>query len=114
LNGAEGRAPCLAVLYARVSTKKQASGGYSLRQQLETLRQHAARAGYEVLEEIVDAGETGASLRRPGLDRVRDLVAARGVSVVLVQDLDRLAREPSRRSVVPFSPQTTMIRATPK
>ncbi|MDP9484181.1 MAG: recombinase family protein [Actinomycetota bacterium] len=84
-----------AVLYARVSTDEQAKRGYSLAQQLEALRAYAASEGYEVLEEVVDAGQSGASLERPGMDRVRDLVAAGGVSVVLAQDRDRFAREPA-------------------
>jgi site-specific DNA recombinase len=83
-----------AILYARVSTDEQARSGYSLAQQLEALREYAAREGYEVLEEVVDAGQSGASLERPGMDRVRDLVAAGGVSVVLAQDVDRISREP--------------------
>ena len=84
-----------AILYARVSTDEQARSGYSLAQQLEALREYAAREGYEVLEEVVDAVESGATLERPGLDRVRDLVAAGGVSVVLAQDRDRFSREPA-------------------
>jgi site-specific DNA recombinase len=84
-----------AILYARVSTDEQARSGYSLAQQIEALRAYAAREGYEVLEEVVDAGESGATLERPGLDRVRDLVAAGGVSVVLAQDRDRFSREPA-------------------
>jgi site-specific DNA recombinase len=84
-----------AVLYARVSTEEQAKKGYSLAQQLEALREHAIREGYEVLEEVVDAGQSGVSLERPGMDRVRDLVATSGVSVVLAQDRDRFAREPA-------------------
>jgi hypothetical protein len=84
-----------AILYARVSTDEQARSGYSLAQQLEALREYAAREGYEVLEEVVDPGQSGASLERPGLDRVRDLVAAGGVAVVLAQDRDRFSREPA-------------------
>ena len=53
------------------------------------------REGYEVLEEITDPGKTGATLNRPGLDQMRNLVAAGGVSVVLAQDRDRFAREPA-------------------
>ena len=87
--------PKRAILYARVSTGEQASSGYSLAQQLEALRDYAAREGYEVLEEVADPGQSGASLERPGMDRVRDLVAAGGVSVVLAQDRDRIAREPA-------------------
>src|SRR5215210_4148626 len=84
-----------AVLYARVSTDEQARSGYSLAQQLEALRAHVVREGFEVLEEVRDPGQSGASLERPGMDRVRDLVAAGGVSVVLAQDRDRIAREPA-------------------
>jgi site-specific DNA recombinase len=64
-------------------------------QQLEALREHAAREGYEVLEEVADPGQSGASLERPGMDRVRDRVAAGDVSVVLAQDRDRITREPA-------------------
>src|SRR5918995_4838363 len=84
-----------AILYARVSTDEQARSGYSLAQQLEALREYAAREGYEVLEEVVYAGQSGASLERPGMDHVRDLVAGGGVSVVLTQDRDRFSREPA-------------------
>src|ERR687894_1161429 len=84
-----------AILYARVSTNEQARSGYSLAQQIEALREYANREGYEVLEEVTDAGHSGASLERPGIDRVRDLVASGGVSVVLAQDRDRFAREPA-------------------
>ena len=48
-----------AILYARVSTDEQARSGYSLAQQLEALRAYAAQEGYEVLEEVVDAGQSG-------------------------------------------------------
>jgi site-specific DNA recombinase len=84
-----------AVLYARVSIEEQARRGYSLAQQLEALREHAGREGYEVLAEVGDEAQSGASLDRPGLDGIRDLVAAGGVSVVLAQDRDRFAREPA-------------------
>src|SRR5918992_1720339 len=90
-----GHGPKRAILYARVSTSEQVRSGYSLAQQLEALRAYAAREGYEVLEEVVDPGHSGATLERPGMDRVRDLVAAGGVAVVLAQDRDRIAREPA-------------------
>ena len=90
-----GHGPKRAVLYARVSTDEQARSGFSLAQQLEALREYADREGYEVLEEVRDAGYSGASLGRPGMDRVRNLVGAGGISVVLAQDRDRFAREPA-------------------
>src|SRR5215211_4956790 len=88
-------APKRAILYARVSTDEQVRSGYSLAQQMEALKAYAAQEGYEVLEEVEDRGQSGASLERPGMDRVRDLVAGGGVSVVLAQDRDRFAREPA-------------------
>ena len=108
-----GHGPKTAVLYARVSTDEQARGGYSLAQQIEALRAYAAAEGYEVLEEVADPGQSGASLERPGMDRVRDLVAAGGVSVVLAQDRDRFAREPAYHYLLrrEFEERGTKIRA---
>jgi len=108
-----GHGPRRAILYARVSTDEQARSGYSLAQQIEALREYAAREGYEVLEEVRDAGQSGASLERPGMDRVRDLVAGGGVAVVLAQDRDRFAREPAYHYLLrrEFEEHGTKIRA---
>ena len=108
-----GHGPKRAILYARVSTDEQARSGYSLAQQIEALRNYASREGYEVLEEVSDPGQSGASLERPGMDRVRDLVAAGGVSVVLAQDRDRIAREPAYHYLLrrEFEEHGTKIRA---
>src|SRR5918998_6263068 len=108
-----GHSPKKAILYARVSTDEQARTGYSLAQQLGALREYAAREGYEVLEEVQDAGQSGAILARPGLDRVRDLVMEGGVSVVLAQDRDRFAREPAYHYILrqEFEEHGTRIRA---
>ncbi len=95
MSSTNGHGPKRAVLYARVSTDEQARSGYSLAQQLEALREYAAREGLQVLEEVQDSGQSGASLERPGMDRVRDLVAAGGVAAVLAHDRDRIAREPA-------------------
>src|SRR5215204_1870657 len=108
-----GHGPKRAILYARVSTDEQARSGYSLAQQLEALREYAAREGYEILEEVQDPGQSGASLERPGMDRVRDLVAGGGISVVLAQDRDRFAREPAYHYLLrkEFDEHGTKIRA---
>ena len=90
-----GHGPRRVILYARVSTDEQARSGYSLSQQLEALREYVSREGYEILDEVTDPGKSGATLDRPGLDRVRDLVASGGVTAVLAQDRDRFAREPA-------------------
>src|ERR671932_226215 len=113
MHSTNGYGPKRAILYARVSTDEQARSGYSLAQQIEALRQYAAREGYEVLEEVADPGQSGASLERPGMERVRDLVAAGGVSVVLAQDRDRFAREPAYLYLLreEFAEQKTALRA---
>jgi len=92
-------------LYARVSTQRQAQQ-QNVEQQLERLRAHlaahAAQDGWEVHEEHVfrDDGVSGATLRRPGLDRLRDVVAARALDLVLVTAPDRLARNYVRQMVL--------------
>src|ERR687889_203502 len=113
MTSTNGHGPKRAILYPRVSTDEQARPGYSLAQQLEALRAYAAREGYEVLEEVVDPGQSGASLERPGMDRVRDLVAAGGVAAVLAQDRDRIAREPAYHYLLrrEFEEHGTKIRA---
>jgi len=67
-------------IYVRVSTQRQAQA-QGIEQQLERLQAYVAThaaAGWEVQEEHVfrDDGYRGAHLRRPGLDRLRDAVAA--------------------------------------
>src|SRR5919112_6279594 len=113
MTSTNGHSPKRTILYARVSTDEQARSGYSLAQQLEVLREYAAREGYEVLGEVADAGQSGASLERPGMDDVRDRVAAGGVSVVLAQDRDRFAREPAYHYLLrkEFEEHGTKIRA---
>ena len=108
-----GHGPQTAILYCRVSTREQAKSGYSLRQQLEALREYAGREGLKVVEEVSDPGQSGASLERPGLDHVRDLVAAGGISLVVAQDRDRIAREPAYHYLLrrEFEEHGTKIRA---
>ena len=63
--------------------------------QTAALRAHARQLGFEVPEEWVfeDEGHSGATLVRPALERLRDLVAGVGVDVVLCYSPDRLARK---------------------
>jgi site-specific DNA recombinase len=46
----------------------------------------------EVVDEIIDAGESAASVDRPGMARVLAMVAARQVEAVLITKLDRITR----------------------
>src|SRR3954447_10884673 len=78
-------------VYVRVSTQRQAQ---SIEQQLDRLRAHLREQGVELASEGVfrDDGYSGATLNRPGLDRLRDAARAGEVDRVLVTDPDRLAR----------------------
>ena len=80
-------------LYARVSTRRQAQA-QTVEQQLECLTSHARQQGWDVaLDHIFrDDGYSGASLRRPGLDRLRDRAADRALDLVVITAPDRLAR----------------------
>jgi site-specific DNA recombinase len=86
-----------AALYCRVSTEEQGNKGYSLRQQLEALREYCQQHEYEIVGEFEDR-VSGAYLNRPGLDTLRDLVADGGVDIVLAQDADRITRDPGHRA----------------
>ena len=80
-------------VYVRVSTQRQAQA-QSIEQQLDRLRAHLREQGVELASEEVfrDDGYSGATLNRPGLDRLRDAARAGEVDRVLVTDPDRLAR----------------------
>jgi DNA invertase Pin-like site-specific DNA recombinase len=79
--------PPRAVLYARVSRADQHAD-----LQLEELRRVAAERGWNVVAELVDHGVSGATDRRPQLDRLLTRVASGGVDVVAVWKFDRFAR----------------------
>src|SRR5215467_14654071 len=83
-----------AVIYARVSSARQREE-QTIASQTAALIGYAADAGLEIGEGCVfeDEGYSGASLVRPGLERLRDLVAEVGVDIVLCHSPDRLARK---------------------
>jgi len=88
-----------AAIYCRVSTKGQADAGTSLTTQIEACRQYAAQHGYTVVaEEAEDA--SGATLDRPGLDRLRDLAAQGHINALVIYALDRLSRDDTNTLVV--------------
>src|SRR4029453_16587199 len=86
------RAMTVAV-YVRVSTQRQAQA-QSIEQQLERLRAHLRGQGMELTSERIfrDDGHSGATLSRPGLDRLGAAGRTGAVTQVLVTDPDRLAR----------------------
>ena len=81
-----------AAIYARVSTAGQARDGSSLDTQTDACKQYAQAKGYIVAKEVRE-DMSGASLSRPGLDTIRDMVERREVGAIIVYDPDRLSRD---------------------
>jgi DNA invertase Pin-like site-specific DNA recombinase len=77
-----------AALYARVSTH----AGQNPEMQLAELREYCARRGWEIADEYVDAGVSGARERRPELDRMLAACRRRQADSVVVYRYDRFAR----------------------
>ena len=82
-----------AAIYARVSSDKQKEE-HTIASQTAALRAFAQEQQCDVPAEWVfeDEGYSGASLVRPGLERVRDLAAEGLIEAVLVYAPDRLSR----------------------
>src|SRR6266581_5481220 len=80
-------------IYARVSSEQQ-SEAKTVESQVADLRAKVAAIG-ETLgaeQEFVDNGYSGATLIRPALERLRDVIAAGGIDRLYVHCPDRLAR----------------------
>ena len=78
------------ILYARVSSDRQEKEE-TIQSQLAELRARAKEDGLETWEELPDEGYSRDNLRRPRLDRLRDLAAQGKVDRVYIQAPDRLA-----------------------
>src|SRR3954453_19023765 len=81
-----------AIGYVRVSTDKQADHGVSLEAQEAKIRAMATVQGAEIVELIVDGGESAKNLNRPGMERLLSLVNEGKVQTVIIAKLDRLTR----------------------
>ena len=81
-----------AIGYVRVSTEKQADFGVSLEAQSAKVHAMAVVQGVELMEVIIDAGESAKSLNRPGMARLLALVDSGAVDTVIIAKLDRLTR----------------------
>jgi site-specific DNA recombinase len=84
----------MAVIYARVSSEQQREEN-TIASQTASLIEFARNHELEVPKEWVfeDEGYSGATLERPGLERVRDLAAEGQIQVVLAYSPDRLSRK---------------------
>jgi site-specific DNA recombinase len=82
-----------AAIYARVSSDKQREEN-TIASQTAALIAFAREQQFEVPREWIfeDDGYSGASLIRPGLERVRDLAAEGSIQALLVYAPDRLSR----------------------
>jgi site-specific DNA recombinase len=85
-----------AAIYARVACVawNRPQGEQTIASQTSALRAYAAKHAYLVLDGCVfeDEGWSGATLVRPGLQRLRDLVAQGQIETVLAYGPDRLSR----------------------
>lgn len=80
------------ILYSRVSTADQSEYGVSLESQETKLKAFAELHELQVVESIVDAGESARSLDRPGLQRTLELLRNDTANGLVIAQLDRLTR----------------------
>ncbi len=80
------------IAYLRVSTDKQADRGVSLDAQRAKVTAYAELYELEIVEVIVDAGESAKTLERPGLTRALAMLKSGKAEALLVVKLDRLTR----------------------
>ncbi|MDQ2947079.1 MAG: recombinase family protein, partial [Acidobacteriota bacterium] len=84
----------MTAIYARVSSEQQREEN-TIASQTAALIEFAKDHDLEVPKEWVfeDKGYSGATLERPGLERVRDLASEGLIQAVLVYAPDRLSRK---------------------
>ena len=83
-----------AAIYSRVSSEQQADAG-TIASQVEALKERVEQDGLAIDEELcfIDEGYSGATLLRPALERLRDVVATGSIDRLYVHSPDRLARK---------------------
>ena len=83
-----------AAIYARVSSERQKEE-HTVASQVAALIEYAKDQGIMVPGEWIfqDEGYSGASLVRPGLERLRDLASEGQMEAVLIYAPDRLSRK---------------------
>ena len=83
-----------AAIYARVSSDPQAAA-HTIASQVAALRARVALDGLVLPEamQCLDEGYSGATLVRPALERLRDVIAAGAIDRLYVHSPDRLARK---------------------
>lgn len=79
-------------IYVRVSTTNQAEEGYSIEEQISSLRKYCEAMNWTVFHEYVDAGFSGGKLERPEMSNLINDAKKQLFDTVLVYKLDRLSR----------------------
>ena len=83
----------LAAIYVRVSTQEQATQGFSLDAQEETLQNYAKALGYEILKIYRDEGKSAKDLiHRPQMIELLKDAEAKKFSAIFIYKLDRFSR----------------------
>jgi site-specific DNA recombinase len=77
--------------YIRISTEEQKKG-YSTSDQRRRLDEHSERESHEVVERIVEEGDSGANPFRAGIQRILELAEAGEIEAVWSTKRDRLFR----------------------
>jgi site-specific DNA recombinase len=91
--------PLRAAVYARVSSEEQREG-QTIDSQIAELERFAREKGWSLFGVYKDEGWSGALLNRPALDRLRDEAAQKKFELVLINDVDRLARDVAHLGIV--------------
>lgn len=79
--------------YIRVSSEDQALQGVSLEAQRAQVEAMALLKGVTVTEIIEDAGESAKSLKRPGIQRLIELIQSKQVDMLICYKFDRVSRD---------------------
>ncbi len=81
------------LLYARVSTDKQAQKDLSIPAQIAAMREYARKNGWKVIGHFIDEGESAKTANRPELKRlIQHCRENKDIDMVLIHKIDRLAR----------------------
>lgn len=80
------------VAYIRVSTARQADSGLGLEAQISRIEQFSQLNNIEITETIVDAGISGRTMNRKGLQQLLSGVAEGRFTRLIVSSADRLTR----------------------
>lgn len=78
--------------YCRVSTDQQADHGVSLEAQKHQIVGYCNRNDLDLIDVIVDGGQSGKDLDRPGFKRVIEMMESGQVYGLVISKLDRLSR----------------------